>query len=154
MQMMSSEKEDAMPPVASAVSRLPHLPPPVLTAYLDTNPANPQNQSTPRGYISRLKSAARALERDLPLQSRQQFRRELSKVMDYLRSRRGSSPGHSAVCRSGSMENNSIASSNSGRNQLGKAISATAGLGDRRAPAARRSSGRRCRREVLSFLAG
>lgn len=73
-------------PVASAVSRLPHLPPPVLTAYLDTNPANPRNQSTPRGYVTWLKSAGRALGRDLHPEARKQLRRQLRRVNEYLRS--------------------------------------------------------------------
>jgi len=71
-------------PVVSAVSRLPHLPPPVLTAYLDTNPANPRNQSTPRGYVIWLKSAGRALARDLRPDARKQLRKQLERVHEYL----------------------------------------------------------------------
>jgi hypothetical protein len=41
---------------------LPHLPGPLLTAYLDINPANPRNQRTPRGYVTWLKATGRALE--------------------------------------------------------------------------------------------
>ena len=70
--------------VSLAVSRLAHLPPPVLTTYLDTNPANPRNQSTPRGYVTWLKSAGRALERDLSFKWRKQLRLELRRVMGYL----------------------------------------------------------------------
>ena len=71
-------------PVASAVSRLPHLPPPVLTAYLDTNPANPRNQSTPRGYVTWLKSAGRALGRELRPEAQKQLRRQLKRVNEHL----------------------------------------------------------------------
>ena len=71
-------------PVASTVSRLAHLPPPVLTVYLDTNPANARNQSTPRGYAIWFKSASRALAKELTDDSRKQLRREVRKVTRYL----------------------------------------------------------------------
>jgi len=72
-------------PVASAVSRLPHLMPPVLTAYLDTNPANPRNQSTPRGYMIWLKSAGRALAREQRPELQKQVRRELGRLAAHIR---------------------------------------------------------------------
>lgn len=71
-------------PIASLVSQLPHLPPPVLTAYLDTNPANPRNQSTPRGYAIWLKSAGQELGRDLPPEMRRQMNRQLRRVQRHL----------------------------------------------------------------------
>lgn len=72
-------------PVASAVSRLPHLAPPVLTAYLDTNPANPRNQSTPRGYMIWLKSAGQALAREQRPDLQKQVRRELGRLAAHIR---------------------------------------------------------------------
>ena len=71
-------------PLASELSRLPHLPPPVLTAYLDTNPANARNQGTPRGYLIWLKSAGRALGRELSPDAAKQLRRELKKTAVFL----------------------------------------------------------------------
>jgi len=43
------------------VQSLPQLTPPVLTAYLDTNPANARNQGQPPGYIIYLKSRGRVI---------------------------------------------------------------------------------------------
>ncbi len=71
-------------PLASDVSRLPHLPPPGLTAYLDTNPVNPRNQSTPRGYLIWLKSAGQELGRELHPDAGKQLRRELRKAATFL----------------------------------------------------------------------
>ncbi len=71
-------------PIASLVSQLPHLPPPVLTAYLDTYPANPRNQSTPRAYPTWVKSAAQEVGRDLPPEMRRQMNRQLRRVTKYL----------------------------------------------------------------------
>lgn len=71
-------------PVASAVSRLPHLPPPILTAYLDTNPANPRNQSTPRGYMIWLKSAGRALAREQHPENQKEVRRQLRRIAEHV----------------------------------------------------------------------
>lgn len=72
--------------VDSAVSRLPHLPPPVLTAYLDTNPANQRNQSTPRGYVIWLKSAGQALAREQHPELQKQVRRQLRRIVEHVSS--------------------------------------------------------------------
>ena len=63
---------------------LAHLPPPVLTAYLDINPANPRNQGTPRGYVTWLKSTGQALAKDLPRDARKAFRVQLRRIESYL----------------------------------------------------------------------
>jgi hypothetical protein len=47
---------------ADRVRSLPRIAPPVLTAYLDTNPATPRNQGHPPGYLAWLRTSARALE--------------------------------------------------------------------------------------------
>lgn len=69
----------------SRVSRLPHLSPPVLTAYLDVNPGNPRNQSTPPGYVRWLKSTGQALSKELPPPAGKAFRRQLKRIEGYLR---------------------------------------------------------------------
>ena len=63
---------------------LAHLPPPVLTAYLDINPANPRNQGTPRGYVTWLKSTGQALAKDLPRDARKAFLVQLRRIESYL----------------------------------------------------------------------
>jgi len=70
--------------VASKVAYLPHLLPPVLTAYVDVNPGNPRNQSTPRGYLRWLKSAGRALGREVNPESRKAFRAHLQRMTRHL----------------------------------------------------------------------
>lgn len=72
--------------LAPALAPLPHLPPPVLTAYLDVNPANPRNQGTPRGYLSWLRSTGQALSKELPRDARKAFRAQLERIGDYLAS--------------------------------------------------------------------
>lgn len=71
-------------PLAADMLRLPHLPPPILTAYLDTNPANSRNQSTPRGYLTWLKSAGQSLGKDLDPDAVKQLRRELKRASAFL----------------------------------------------------------------------
>lgn len=68
----------------SKILDLAHLPPPVLTAYLDINPANPRNQGTPRGYATWLKSTGQALAKDLPRDARKSFRVQLRRIENYL----------------------------------------------------------------------
>lgn len=70
------------------LSRLSHLPAPVLTAYLDINPANPRNQRTPRGYVTWLAATGRSMGRRLPRADRERFRRQLERVDRYLRMER------------------------------------------------------------------
>ena len=72
----------------SKLSGLSHLPPPVLTAYLDVNPANPRNQGTPRGYVTWLKSAGQAFGKELPRDARKAFRIQLKRIEDYLSTHR------------------------------------------------------------------
>ena len=79
--------------LASRVSGLLHVPPPVLTAYLDVSPGNPRNQSTPRGYIKWLKSAGQALNNELPASARKEFRKQLDRVNEYLQKARPRSRG-------------------------------------------------------------
>lgn len=71
-------------PLKSQLLRLPKLPPPVLTAYIDVNPANPRNQGSPRGYIGWLKSSGQALSNYLPRSARREFRAQLARIATFL----------------------------------------------------------------------
>lgn len=71
----------------SAMLRLPHLLPPVLTAYLDVNPASPRNQGQ-RGYVAWLTSTGQVLSRQMSDRDRRLFRTQLRRVEDYLRTAR------------------------------------------------------------------
>lgn len=71
----------------SVMLRLPHLPPPVLTAYLDVNPASPRNQGQ-RGYVAWLTSTGQVLSRQMSDRDRRLFRTQLRRVEDYLRTAR------------------------------------------------------------------
>jgi len=73
--------------ILSHLSRLPHLPPPVLTAYLDVNPASPRNQGQ-RGYVTWLVSTGRALGKQMSARDRKLFRTQLERVENYLRTAR------------------------------------------------------------------
>lgn len=70
-------------PRQSALLRLPHLPPPVLTAYLDVNPASPRNQGQ-RGYVTWLAATGQALSRQMSDRDRRLFRAQLRRVEEYL----------------------------------------------------------------------
>lgn len=71
-------------PVAALIARMAHLPAPVLTAYLDTSPAKPTNQNSPRGYATWLKSSGRELAQGLSPEARRQLQRQLRRVQSYL----------------------------------------------------------------------
>lgn len=71
-------------PIAARIPRLAHLPAPVLTAYLDTNPANPKNQNTPPGYAIWLKSSVRELADGLSPEARKLVRQQRKRVESYL----------------------------------------------------------------------
>jgi peptide subunit release factor 1 (eRF1) len=79
--------------LADTLANLPHLPPPVLTAYLDTNPSNPRNQGARRGYVTWLKTAARNLRNELPKEAGKTFRAQLNRIQDYLQTERPGARG-------------------------------------------------------------
>ena len=87
-QCLHLEKQDKPMSLASKIALIAHLPPPILSAYLDINPRYPRNQSTPRGYIRWLKSAGQALLRELPQDSQKAFRLQLRRVDRYLKTGR------------------------------------------------------------------
>ncbi len=72
---------------AKLIHSLPQLPPPVLTAYLDTNPANSRNQGHPPGYLIWLKSRAKVIGSRAPQTEQKLFRQQCARVEDYLRNR-------------------------------------------------------------------
>ncbi len=71
--------------LVSKLAELAHISPPILTAYIDVNPAHSVNQSTPRGYVKRLKAAGQELNQDLPEEMQKPLRRQLRRVDHYLR---------------------------------------------------------------------
>lgn len=69
----------------SQLQSLAELAPPVLTAYLDTNPAARSNQRNPHGYVISLKSHGQAIAHALKGAEKVQFRDELRRVTGYVR---------------------------------------------------------------------
>lgn len=61
------------------------LPQPVLTMYLDTNPAEHDNQRNAPGYLTWLKDEAKSVGADVPVQERKLFRDQLGRVERFLR---------------------------------------------------------------------
>ena len=70
---------------ANKIHSLPRLTPPVLTAYLDTNPANARNQGHPPGYIIYLKSRGKIIGARAPKSEQKLFQEQLKRVEEYLR---------------------------------------------------------------------
>lgn len=64
---------------------LPQLPQPILTAYLETNPANPRNQGHPPGVLIWLKSRARVLRSRIPKAEQKLFQEQVRRVEELLR---------------------------------------------------------------------
>lgn len=75
-------------PLKARLSRLPQLPPPILTAYIDVNPGNPRNQGIPKGCVTWLKSTGQALSRELSQKVRKEFRTQLNRIEKYLQTER------------------------------------------------------------------
>ena len=67
------------------VHSLPHLTTPVLTAYLDTNPANHRNQGRPPGYMTWLKSRGQFVAELTSGKEKKIFGEQLHRVSRYLR---------------------------------------------------------------------
>ena len=66
------------------IESLPQVPPPVLTAYLDTNLADARNQRNPPGYLIWLKSQAKCTEKDVPESERKTFRAQVERLEEHL----------------------------------------------------------------------
>ena len=72
---------------AKQIHSLPRISPPVLTAYLDTNPANARNQGHPPGYLIYLKSRGQIIGRRAPAEEQKLLREQLKRVEEFLRHR-------------------------------------------------------------------
>jgi peptide subunit release factor 1 (eRF1) len=70
---------------AKQIHSLPRIHSPVLTAYLDTNPANPRNQGHPPGYVIYLKSRGKIIAERAPKEEQKLVREQLKLVEEYLR---------------------------------------------------------------------
>jgi hypothetical protein len=79
---------------AARIRSLPRLAAPVLSAYLDTNPATPRNQGSPPGYLAWLKARARLLDARVPESERALFREHVGRLERHLHSH---PPRHRAV---------------------------------------------------------
>lgn len=60
---------------------------PVLSAYVDTNPATRRNQGHPPGYLAWLKTSARRLERQVAAEERKTFRESVGRLERELENR-------------------------------------------------------------------
>ena len=78
---------------AKLIHSLPRISSPVLTLYLNTNPAEPRNQGHPPGYLIYLKSRGKIIGTRVPEPERKQFREELKRVEEFLRNQRPSQRG-------------------------------------------------------------
>lgn len=70
---------------ANLIHSLPQLPTPILTAYLETNPADPRNQRHPSGYVIWLKSRGQVIGGRAPAAEQKIFREQLARVEGHLR---------------------------------------------------------------------
>jgi hypothetical protein len=66
------------------IESLSQIPPPVLTAYLETNPAEFPNQRHPPGYLIWLKSQAKVIEGNVPESERKTFREQIQRLEEHL----------------------------------------------------------------------
>jgi len=69
------------------LSSLSELPQPLLTAYLDTNPSEPDNQRSAPGYMAWLKTEAKSVAMDVAASERSSFREQVSRVQRFLHDR-------------------------------------------------------------------
>lgn len=72
---------------STLIDSLPKLEAPILTVYLDTNPANPSNQGRSSGARIWLKSQGKALQASLPRLERKTVRKQLDRVEAFLETR-------------------------------------------------------------------
>jgi hypothetical protein len=69
------------------VRSLRRLATPVLSAYIDTNPATRRNQGHPPGYLAWLKTTARRLESGLTAEQRRTFQKTVQRLERELQDR-------------------------------------------------------------------
>jgi hypothetical protein len=75
---------------AKLIHSLPQIAAPVLTLYLNTNPADPRNQRHPPAYLIYLKSRGQIIGGRVSEEERKLFQAELKRVEEFLRNRRPS----------------------------------------------------------------
>jgi hypothetical protein len=78
------------------IEALRRLAPPVLSAYIDTNPATRRNQGHPPGYLAWLKTAARRLERQVAAEQQRTFREKVQRLERELQDRSARARGIAA----------------------------------------------------------
>lgn len=78
---------------ASRIQTLPQLAPPILSLYLDTNPADPRNQRHPPGDLIWLKSRAQVIGSRVSAAERKLFHEQVRRVEDWLRQRKARERG-------------------------------------------------------------
>jgi hypothetical protein len=69
------------------IRSLPRITAPVLTVYVDTNPATRRNQGQPPGYLAWLRTSARGLENHIGADERAMFREHVRRLERHLQSR-------------------------------------------------------------------
>ncbi len=72
---------------ARVLSLLPKIPPPILTVYLDTNPANPRNQRWPSGARIWLKAQSQIIRANMARKEEKVFRKQVERVERFLAKR-------------------------------------------------------------------
>ena len=72
---------------ARVLSLLPKIPPPILTVYLDTNPANPRNQRWPSRARIWLKAQAQTIRANMAREEEKVFRKQAERVERFLAKR-------------------------------------------------------------------
>lgn len=82
-----SERGEAKMLNATRVRSLSQLPQPLLTAYLDTNPAKPSNRGLVRAYLTWLKKEANSIAQSVPPAEQELFREQLRRTEEFLRDR-------------------------------------------------------------------
>lgn len=71
------------------LEELPRLPEPLLTAYLDTNPAAPRNQNGREGTVTWLRTAARELAAGWERPAQQAVEEQVARVAEFVSTRPG-----------------------------------------------------------------
>lgn len=72
---------------ATRLRSLSQLPQPLLTAYLDTNPAKPSTRGLVRAYLTWLKKEAHSIAQSVPPAEQELFREQLRRTEEFLRDR-------------------------------------------------------------------
>jgi len=82
---MSRTRKSSMMFAAPSISSLLHLPWPLLTVYVDTNPSAKDNMGSVPGYLTWLRTEAKSAPQAVPANERQVLREQLDRVEQFLR---------------------------------------------------------------------